>query len=140
MKTSAAGRQAIMQREGFRNRAYRDSRGLWTIGCGHLTQPPNFTRFSVWTNAQVDAALAHDLAEFELAVNEAVHVQMTQNMFDAMVSLAFNIGAGGFRGSAVVHRLNAGEKSQAADAFMMWDKPAVLANRRAAERRQFLTP
>lgn len=140
MQTSPAGRAAIMQREGVRNRAYRDSRGLWTIGVGHYSPPPNFTRWSVWTNAQVDAALASDLAQFERAVSRDVKVPLSQNEFDACVSLAFNIGVGGFTGSAVVHFLNAGNKQAAANAFLNWERPAALAGRRQAERKQFLTP
>ena len=35
MKTSAAGRALIERREGRRLSAYRDTRGIWTIGVGH---------------------------------------------------------------------------------------------------------
>lgn len=138
MKTSATGRSAIMQREGINLKAYRDVRGLWTIGCGHLTPPPYFTRWSVWTPAQVDAALAIDLVKFEAAVNAAVKVPISQNAFDSCVSLAFNIGPGGFTGSTVVHKINQGDMNGASDAFLMWDRPAVLLSRRQSERAQFL--
>ena len=43
MITSPAGRTAIMQREGIRLRAYRDTRGLWTIGAGHCAGAPRVT-------------------------------------------------------------------------------------------------
>jgi len=140
MQTSSAGRAAIMQREGVRNKAYRDSRGIFTIGVGHVTPPPNFTRWSTWTNAQVDAALSSDLRRFETAVNDSVKVPMTQNEFDACVSLAYNIGSDGFAGSSVVHHLNNGDRVGAAKAFLMWEKPAALAGRRQGERAQFLKP
>ena len=40
----------------------------------------------------------------------------------------------------MVHRLAAGDRAGAADAFLMWNRPPELAGRRRAERAQFLTP
>ena len=37
MKTSSCGLAVLEAREGDKLQAYRDSRGLWTIGVGHLT-------------------------------------------------------------------------------------------------------
>lgn len=142
MKTSPAGRAAIMQREGCRLTAYRDSVGVWTIGVGHtgrMSRPPVRPGMKI-TAAQADAFLAADLAPVEKAINALVKVPITQNQFDAMASLAFNIGVGGFTGSSVLRALNARLYSHAADDFRMWERPAVLAKRRAAERAQFLTP
>lgn len=138
MKTSPSGRAALTLREGVRYKAYRDTQGIWTIGVGHVSYAPYFTRWSTWTASQVDAALASDLVKFEDAVNAAVKVPISQNAFDACVSLAFNIGIGGFTGSTVVHKINAGDMKGAADAFLLWDKPAVLLTRRLSERTQFL--
>src|SRR5690606_8536313 len=86
----------------------------------------------------------------ENAVNAALKgVKFNQNQFDAMVSLSFNIGAGGFKNSSVVRRLKAGDVDGAADAFLLWNKGTVngkkvaingLTNRRKAERALFLTP
>ena len=71
-------------------------------------------------------------------MNRAVTVPVTVNQFDACVSLAFNIGATGFAGSTVVHKLNAGDIGGAADAFLMWMRPPELRQRRDGERTQFL--
>ena len=48
--------------ESCKLKAYKDSRGLWTIGWGHLIvpQPPNDPG-TVWTQAQADAQLIADL-------------------------------------------------------------------------------
>src|SRR3954470_21223860 len=104
MKTSPAGVAAIMQREGLRLVAYKDTVGTPTVGVGHTgrTSPPKVAMGQRITKAQALAYLAADLAPVEAAVNGAVRkaktVLVTQNMFDAMVSLAFNIGAHGFVG------------------------------------------
>ncbi len=137
---SPAGRAALTKREGCRLVAYLDSVGVPTIGIGHTGRagPPTVAMGMTITQAEADAVLARDLASFEFAVNRAVTVPMTQNQFDACVSLAFNIGATGFAGSTVVHKLNAGDIGGAADAFLMWVRPPELRLRRDGERTQFL--
>lgn len=141
MKTSPAGRAAIMQREGVRLVAYRDTRGIPTIGCGHVNAtPPTTVMGMVITQVQADAYLAADLATFEAVVNAAASRGLSQNAFDASVSLAFNIGAGGFAKSTVARKIASGDMAGAADAFMMWVKPPELKGRRESERAQFLTP
>jgi lysozyme len=142
MTTSAAGRVALMQREGCKLRAYRDTVGVLTIGTGHTgrASPPLVTAGMAITQAQADAMFEIDLAPFEAAVNKAITRVMTQNQFDACTSLAFNIGAGGFATSTVVRKFNDGDIRGAADAFLLWTIPAVLKPRRQAERAQFLMP
>ncbi len=143
MKTSPQGLAALMQREGIRLVAYKDSVGVPTIGVGHTgrTAPPKVKMGQRITKAQVAEYLAADLAPVEAAVNAVARkskVTVTQPMFDAMVSLAFNIGAPGFTGSSVAHKLAIGDKAGAANAFLMWRRPAVLLTRRRSERKQFL--
>lgn len=145
MKTSAAGRAAISQREGNKLQAYRDSVGIWTIGVGHTTAagPPTPTHGMTITAAQSDEILSRDLAKFEAAVDKAITAPMAQHEFDAMVSLAFNIGGGSFTKSSVARKFNAGDKAGAANAFLLWNKAGGkvlkgLTTRRKAERAQFL--
>jgi hypothetical protein len=87
--------------------------------------------------------LREDVAKFEAAVNRAVGEaaldELGQRAFDAMLSLAFNIGATGFEGSTVVRRARAGDRMGAADAFLLWRRPAVLLPRRRRERAVFLS-
>ena len=142
MRTSTAGVAAIRRREGCRLTAYRDTVGVWTIGVGHTGRaaPPPVTPGMCISAAEADAMLAADLLPFEATVERAVNHPLTQNQFDACVSLAFNIGGPGFAGSTVVHKCNAGDLAGAADAFLMWHHPPELAERRSAERAQFLAP
>ena len=81
---------------------------------------------------------------FELTVNSAIKRSMTQNQFDAMVSLAFNIGGSAFAGSTLVKRLNTGDAKGAADEFPKWKNSGGkvmprLVKRRTAEREVFLS-
>lgn len=89
------------------------------------------------------ALLRADLGTAEAAVNRLVTVPLTQNQFDALVSLVFNIGEGNFSKSTLLRRLNAGEREAAAGQFGRWNKSkgvelAGLTKRRAAERELFL--
>lgn len=140
MKMSADGRAKLIQREGFRLTAYRDSVGVWTIGVGHTAaagKPIPAPGMQI-TKQEVDAILSRDLVQYEDAVTGSVRVALTQGQFDALVSLCFNIGTGGFRKSTIVRRLNEGNYRAAADAFLLWNKPPEIMGRRRAERAQFL--
>lgn len=149
MKTSTAGRQAIARHEGNKLKAYPDPATggePFTIGVGHTSSagPPKVTKGMTITAAESDAILTRDLATFERAVEKAVKVPVTQAQFDAMVSLAFNIGGGAFAKSTLVKKLNAGDVTGAANAFLSWNKAAGkvmkgLTTRREAERKLFLS-
>ncbi|MBK3745859.1 lysozyme [Paraburkholderia aspalathi] len=150
MKTTEYGRKLIEQREGVRLTAYQDSVGIWTIGAGHTSAAgaPKVTKGMAITAAEAAAILSRDLAIFESAVSSAVKVTLNQNEFDALVSLAFNIGAGAFKSSTLLKKLNAGDRAGAADQFLVWNKVTVdgkkvelkgLNTRRQAERKQFMT-
>ncbi len=140
LKMSADGRAKLMQREGVRTKAYRDSVGVWTIGVGHTAAAglPKPKAGMVISRAEVDELLSRDLVQYEKAVNDAVRVALSQGQFDALVSFCFNIGTGGFKRSTVVKRLNAIDYHGAADALMMWVKPLEIRSRRESERQQFV--
>jgi lysozyme len=129
----------ITKEEGYRNKAYKDSKGLWTIGVGHLIKAdePHLLSATL-TDEQVKDLLKSDLKWCSEAVESSVKVPLTQKQFDALYSLCFNIGETAFRKSTVVRRLNDKDYKGAADAIEMWNKPAVLINRRKREKALFL--
>ena len=143
MQISDDGLSALAEREGIRLEAYRDTRGIVTCGIGHTAAagPPIPHMGDVWTREQVLAVFKADTAQFAFDLNALIKVPVNQQEFDALASLAFNIGDGtkGFAGSSVLHRLNAGDVEGAADAFLMWEDPPALKERRIAERAQFLS-
>lgn len=114
---------------------------MWTIGVGHAATglPPKPCAGMTITEAQCDDLLAKDLAPVEATIAKAVTVPLSQNEWDALASLGFNIGVSGEAHSTVIKRLNLGDVAGAADAFLMWEKPVSLTSRRVAERAQFLT-
>lgn len=100
MKTGARGIALIKRYEDCRLDAYRDAKGVWTIGWGHTAGVKAGDRID---QARADAALREDLAEAEGLVNSHIHAPLTQSMFDALVSLAYNAGAAPLRKSVGDH-------------------------------------
>lgn len=134
---SDIGLKVLKEREGVRLKAYKDSVGVWTIGWGHTAGVKPGDQIS---RATAEAYLAADIDSHAAPILAAVTVPLTQNEADALVSIAFNIGIGGFKKSTFLRLLNAGNKAGCAEAILKWDKPPEIRTRRAAERMQFLTP
>lgn len=155
MQISDEGLRLIKSFEGYLTKqkdgscaAYLCPAGVPTIGWG-CTEGVRLGM--VWTEAEAEAALRREIAKFENAVMKSVTVEMNQNEFDSMVSLAYNIGTGAFTRSTVLRRLNNGDRAGAAKAFEMWTKaldPKTgkrrelrgLVSRRKREAALFLKP
>ena len=145
MVVSLFGVDIICGFEGKRLAAYDDGVGVWTIGFGTTVYPNGIKvkKGDTCTEAQAKTYMAHDLKKFEATVNKAVTVQLNQNQFDALVSLAYNIGTNAFSKSTLVKKLNANDIRGAADQFDVWvnaggKRMQGLVNRRAKEKEVFL--
>ena len=143
-KVSNSGIDLICSFEGLRLKAYDDGGGVWTIGYGTTIYPNGIKvkRGDTCTLVQAKAYMTHDLKKFESAVNTAVVVPVNQNQFDALVSLAYNIGIKAFTNSTLLKKLNVGDIRGAAAQFSVWNKAGGkvmqgLVNRRAVERKLF---
>ena len=149
MKVSTKGLALIKAHEGFRAEAYPDAGYGWsrtTIGYGHTSQagPPLVRQGMVISKVEATRILQQDLEKFEKIVNIHVRVNLTQNQFDALVSLCFNIGPKAFSDSTLLRKLNAGDFAGAANEFTKWRKSngkvfAGLVKRRSAEKALFTT-
>ena len=131
--------ELIKSFEGYRNRPYYDSEGWLTTGVGHLIKhnEPHLVSATL-SDDQIHDLLKSDLGHCEGAIEKSVKVNLTQNQFDALASLCFNIGPDRFRLSNVVFLLNKGELTAAANAFLQWSRPASLVRRRQQEKALFL--
>lgn len=145
MDMSANGLTRLVEREGMRRVAYKDIAGVWTICAGHTSAagPPKVKAGMTKTLEECRAILKADVKKFEDCVDQAIDVPMKQHEFDALVSLAYNIGCGAFRRSTVAREMNNGNRDKAGNAFRMWNKAGGrvvkgLINRRESERNQFL--
>lgn len=138
MELSDEGAKVLILREGFKNKAYKDTKGIWTIGVGHTG--PEVKEGLVWSNQKVSDVFKEDVTWAVNAVNAAVAVPLNQNMFDALVSFAFNVGKTAFMTSTLVRKLNQGDYKGASEQFDRWIIPKEITKRRMAEKSQFLQP
>jgi lysozyme len=96
------------------------------------------------SEAEATQLLKDHLTSVEDFVNRTVTYPLTQNQFDAVCSLVYNIGVGNFRSSTLLKRLNEGNVRAAADEFPRWNQAggkvlAGLVARRGEERALFLS-
>lgn len=123
-------------------RAYKDVNGVWTLGYGwtHGVQAGD-----EWTPEQAEWMLRIGLWGYENGIDDALgDTPTTQSQFDAMVSLAYNIGVERAAVSSVVKFHRKGRYRQAAQAFMAWTRAGKrvypgLVRRRKTERVMYLS-
>jgi lysozyme len=140
MRVSQKGRRLIENWEGRELEAYRDGGGVWTIGVGHTG--PDVKKGMVIDDAECDRLLDIDLDEH--CIDRFLgDVPTNQDQYDAMTSLAFNIGLERFRNSTVLKRHKLRNHIGAANAFLLWKYdngkliPGLL-RRREAERKVYM--
>lgn len=109
----------------------------YTIGFG--STGPDVRPGTVWTRQQAEERLAADVTSFAAGVRRLIGSTPTlQREFDALVSLAYNIGLGNFGNSTLLRKHKAGDKAGASAEFGKWKMAAGrvmkgLIRRRAAE-------
>ena len=143
-EVSQKGLDLIKAFEGLSLKAYPDPATggePWTIGYGHTGK--GVKPGMVWSQVDADLQLIEDVRRFADGVSKALDgAPTTQGQFDAMVSLAYNVGLGNFGGSTLLKKHRAGDYLGAAGEFPKWNKAAGrvmngLVRRRAAEAQMY---
>lgn len=144
MKISKPGIKLIKAYEGFRPVDRHLVNGQHVVGYGHIIDDGGSV---VLTKLDAETLLRRDLEPYEDMINTMVHAPLTQNQYDALVSLAFNIGPRAFIESDTIRALNNGRPLDAANSFDIWRKSTIngksyvvdaLMRRRSAEKALFL--
>lgn len=143
-KTSLYGKYSIMRREGLMLQAYKDG-AFYSIGFGH--NGSDVSEGEEITSYEATRLFETDLVRFELCVNQTITVAVSQQQFDALVSLAFNIGVNAFANSTLARLINSGYlEPEIREAWSEWNHVTVdgkkkvslaLDTRRQAELEQF---
>ena len=147
MKISSLGLELIKEFEGFSANAYLCPAKIPTIGYGNTFYSDGR---KVKLGEQISKTDALELLEkvvnkdFADKIFPAIKVPVTQSQFDAMVSLAYNIGAGAFLKSTLLKKVNAGDFAGAGEEFLRWNKALGkevlgLTKRREREKQLFLS-
>jgi lysozyme len=127
MRTSSKGIELITRFEGLKLNAYLCPANVWTIGYGatfyadgsKVKQGDTLIR-----KEQADSLLRAVLVDFEIGVTKATQgVSINQNQFDALVSLAYNIGNGALLKSTLIKVVKVNvNHPQIATEFARWNK------------------
>ena len=143
MKLDESGYSELHKREGLRTKPYLDTRGIPTISLG-VTYYPNGRKVTMQ-----DKALTIEEAErlgkvtadrFASEVTTLIKSKVNQNQFNALVSIAYNIGINGFKTSTFLKLVNKNPNDpKIKDAIMLWTKNKELIGRRKAEAAQYFT-
>lgn len=142
MKISENGLNLIKEFEGCRLTAYKpvQTEPYWTIGWGHYG--PDVQAGQTITQFQADEMLKNDMTQYEDAVNTiCAYLNLNQNQFDALVSFAYNCGAGSLRqltqnGTRTIEQI--AEKILLYNKTIAGQELAGLTRRRKAEQELFL--
>jgi lysozyme len=113
---SAAGLILLALHEGFSDKPYLDSGGIWTNGFGNTKN----ARQTV-TVPQALEQLGRNAEDAETAINTCFKGEMSQHTFDALTSWAYNVGGSAACKSAAARKWNAGDKAGACRELLRWD-------------------
>ena len=143
MKLNSTGHKALHDREGLRLKPYLDTKGIPTIALGntYYLDGRKVTMQDKAITIQEAGNLATVTADkLAFQVDNLVKSKINQNQFNALVSLAYNIGITGFRNSTVLRKVNINPNDPTIkEAFMMWTKDKELIGRRESEVKQYFT-
>ena len=146
MRVNEAALTIIKSFEGFSSDPYLDPIGIPTIGFGSIWAA-NGDRISMdhpcVSKEQATKLLQKEVRHVETAIRRLIKAELTENMFSAVASLAYNIGTGNLQRSTLRIKLNRGRYLDAADEFPKWRKAGGrvlkgLVRRRIAERNLFI--
>lgn len=134
MNFTDSGLNLIREFEGCKLEAYKDQRGIMTIGYGcthHVAERQSITQ------EQATERLREDIQETVDSVRKIIFPrELTDNQFSACVSLAFNIGTGNFSKSTLLNCLKTNRDMDAASEFLKWNKTNGVENSGLLRRRQ----
>jgi lysozyme len=103
MKLGLPGEELIKHFEGLRLKAYLCSANVVTIGWGH-TKTAKIGQ--TITKVRAQELFNQDIEFFVREVNNLVKVDISQNLFDALVSFAYNCGAANLKKSTLLKKVN----------------------------------
>lgn len=104
MKSSEKIKQFIKNMEKLSLVPYLDPVGIWTVGWGHaLAAKPVYKSITL---IQANLYFEQDISKAEEAFRRCVKVPVTQGLFDASISLIFNMGEKAFAQSSICKYIN----------------------------------
>jgi lysozyme len=142
------GRDFLAKEEGIKLKPYLDSVGIPTIGIG-CTFYPDGRRVTMKDRPLKDVQAAWKLfdavnSNFLFTVYSTTRDDINQNQFNALLSLCYNIGPVGFKGSTVLRLVNKNPNDpKIGAAFELWQnagkRKGLLLPRRRREVKMYFS-
>lgn len=122
IRTSQAGLEIIGNAESCRNEPYYCPANILTVGIGSTTGAIEQRKYS---DEEIAQRWVQDLKEAEQCVNQYANGnKLPQSVFDATVSITFNVGCSKMKSSTMFKYLNTGEYEKACNELPRWNKSA----------------
>ncbi len=120
LSASAALLISTANHEGYRQNAYKDSGGIWTVGYG---ETQGVTKNSKTTPERALIQLGKSLDKHEQGLKKCIgDIPLYQHEYDAYLDLAYNVGAGSVCRSSIPKKLRAGQYEEACKTILSFDK------------------
>lgn len=148
MHMSKLGLADIILSEAIVTSKYKDSANVWTIGIGatrsEIKDLRNWDNNKHLSLEEIFKLFTDGIEKYSEGVRKALKVEVSQHMFDGLVSFAYNVGVGGMRKSSLIRAINRGvtDKAELRALLLRWTKITQngrkvtsrgLVNRRNAE-------
>ncbi|HBH7363351.1 TPA: glycoside hydrolase family protein [Escherichia coli] len=104
--------------EGVSYIPYKDIVGVWTVCHGHTGK--DIMLGKTYTKAECKALLNKDLATVARQINPYIKVDIPETTRGALYSFVYNVGAGNFRTSTLLRKINQGDIKGACDQLRRW--------------------
>jgi len=151
LKTSNDGLDFIRDHEKLRLEGYKIGDGMITIGWGHA-EPVGTSKYAEGqkiSDSEAEKLFRQDIKKVEEGLRslfvmwreQGLDIKISQHMWDSMVSMAYNMGVNGLRGSDMIQLLKQEDYLAAADSILTTrvdPKFPGLEIRREAEKELFL--
>lgn len=124
MRASDKAKDLIKSYEALKLKAYKCPAGVWTIGYGHTAGVKQGMEISRQRAEDLFVNDLYTISEYPISdIFYKAKVTLTQNQFDALCSLVFNIGATNFRKSTLLKKalVDPNDKS-IYNEFKKWNK------------------
>ena len=108
MTISQKGIDLIKNFEAYREKAYQDEAGIWTVGWGSTMWPDGnkVKKGDVMSREVADKVMAWELSnKIPHIENYIGKAELNQNQYDAICSFVYNVGVGAFRSSTLLKKL-----------------------------------
>lgn len=146
LSLSEKGKEFIKDKEGLKLKAYDIGDGKITIGYGHTNSKYNMG--DTITKEQADKLFDNDIKYFENSIKRMFrqwkdnghNVKITQGMYDALVSMSYNMGITGLRNSKFIYYVMYSDFDKASELIPKTnvnDKFPGLKKRRKGEQELF---